>query len=84
MYNIDEMRQLRVLAVCEASLGIIKEIKSGEPITYEQKFAITDSHKVMFDYTADLIQENKTIKDQLSKMKYHFNKMALEYKKLNL
>tara|TARA_R110002096_G_scaffold74917_1_gene177312 strand:+ start:69 stop:332 length:264 start_codon:yes stop_codon:yes gene_type:complete len=84
MHNIDQMRQLRVLAVCEASLFIIKKIKAGEAITYEEKFAITDSHKVMFDYTSDLIQENKLLKEKLSKIRYHFNKMSLEYKTLLL
>lgn len=82
IHEIDQMRQLKVLAVCEASLGIIKEIKAGEPITYEQKFAITDSHKVMFDYTADLIEENKNLKKTLSEIRSHFNKISLEYKTL--
>jgi len=84
MYNIDQMRQLEVLAVCEASLGIIKDIKAGEPINNQQKFAITDSHKVMFDYTSDLIQENKLLKQKLVNVRYHFNKMSLEYKTLLL
>lgn len=82
MHNIDEMRQLKVLAVCEASLGIIKKINVGSIITDEQRFAITDSHKVMFDYTCDLIEENKRLKKTLSEIRLHFNKISLEYKTL--
>mgnify|MGYP000905559540 CR=1 FL=1 len=82
MYELDQMRQLKVLAVCEASLNIIKQIEEGKTITREQKFAITDSHKEMFNYTADLIQENKNLKKTLSEIRSHFNKISLEYKTL--
>lgn len=82
IHDIDQMRQLKVLAVCEASLGIIKQIEEGKAITKEQKFAITDSHKEMFNYTADLIQENKNLKKTLSEIRSHFNKISLEYKTL--
>jgi len=82
MYELDQMRQLKVLAVCEASLNIIKQIEEGKTITREQKFAITDSHKEMFNYTADLIQENKNLKKTLSEIRSHFNKISLKYKTL--
>ena len=82
MYELDQMRQLKVLAVCEASLNIIKQIEEGKTITREQKFAITDSHKEMFNYTADLIEENKNLKKTLSEIRSHFNKISLEYKTL--
>ena len=82
MYRIDEMRQLKVLAVCEASLNIIKQIEEGKTITKEQKFAITDSHKEMFNYTSDLIQENKNLKKKLSEIRHCLGKLALEYKQI--
>lgn len=82
VHDIDQMRQLKVLAVCEASLNIIKQIEEGKTITREQKFAITDSHKEMFNYTADLIEENKNLKKTLSEIRSHFNKISLEYKTL--
>ncbi len=74
IHEIDQMRQLKVLAVCEASLNIIKQIEEGKTITKEQKFAITDSHKEMFNYTSDLIQENKNLKKKLSEIRHSLSK----------
>ncbi len=82
IHEIDQMRQLKVLAVCEASLNIIKQIEEGKTITKEQKFAITDSHKEMFNYTSDLIQENKNLKKKLSEIRHSLSKLALEYKQI--
>lgn len=79
VYEIDEMRILKVSAICDVSLKIISKIKEGETITKDEKFAIVDSHKELFFLFHDLNQENKELKKKLSDAKYEFNQLLLKF-----
>ena len=82
MYKIDESSHLQFLAVCDAALGVIKKINKNGVLNEGERFAVTDAHKIMFNYTSSLVDENKQLKKKLSDSKYAFNKLALELKEV--
>ena len=82
MFDVDGLRKVKVLAICDAALAIIKDLKVGKPLTTDEKFAITDSHKEMFFFTSDLIKENERLKSELSDIKQFYKKQTLSLEEL--
>jgi hypothetical protein len=71
----EEMKHVQILGVASAAIGIIKDIALDNEriLTKEEIFAISDSHRLMFNYMGDLFDERKELQDKLSKIRYNFN-----------